>query len=108
MFSEGMLLRVYISESAVIEDQPAYRYLVWFFKKNGFPGCTVYRCLTGFGHEKELRTFDVIRLSLDVPVVVDVVDTRERVIAIRDEVERLVEHGLVIMHPVDMSRKISK
>jgi PII-like signaling protein len=60
----------------------------------------------GYGHEKDTKMFDVYRQALDVPVVVDVVDTRERVMGIRDEVERLVEQGLVITQALDMSRKV--
>jgi PII-like signaling protein len=107
MFNEGMLLRIYISESAKIYDRPAYKVLVEYFKEKGFPGCTVYRGLMGFGHEKEIKSFDVFRLSLDLPVVIDIVDTEERVMGVRDEVEGMIDHGLVITHPVSMSRKTS-
>jgi PII-like signaling protein len=106
MFLEGMLLRVYISETAVIDGLPAYQYLAQFFRKHGFPGCTVYRGLIGYGHEKDTKMFDVFRQALDIPVIVDVVDTRERVMDIRDEVERLVEHGLVVTQPLSMCRKV--
>jgi PII-like signaling protein len=106
MFNEGMLLRVYISESAKINERPAYKYLVEFFRERGFPGCTVYRGLMGFGHEKEIRSFDVFRLSLDLPVVVDIVDTEERIMGIRDEVAGMIVHGLVITQPLSMCRKI--
>jgi PII-like signaling protein len=106
MFTDGMLLRIYVSESAKIGDRSAYKYLVDFFREKGFPGCTVYRGLMGFGHEKSVRSFDVLRLSLDLPVVIEVVDTTERIDSVLEEVERLVSHGLVITQPVKMSRKI--
>lgn len=106
MFSNGMLLRIYVSETAKIQDQPAYKHLVEYFRQKGFPGCTVYRGLMGFGHEKDIKSFDVFRLSLDLPVVVEVADTAERVMSVRDEVESMVQHGLVITQPVQMSRKI--
>lgn len=106
MFSEGMLLRIYISESARIEDRPAYKHLVDYFKQKGFPGCTVYRGLVGFGHEKDIKSFDVFRLSLDLPVVIEVVDTEEHVKSVMDEVEGLVGHGLIIVQKISMSRKI--
>ena len=105
MFTEGMLLRVYISETAMTGGQPTYQFLTQFFRKHGFPGCTVYRGLIGYGHEKDTKIFDVYQQALDIPVVVDVVDTPERVGQIRDEVERIVENGLVILQPVTMARK---
>lgn len=104
MFSEGMLLRVYMSETAIIDGQPAYRYLAQFFRKHGFPGYTVYRGLIGYGHEKDTKMFDVYRQALDIPVVVDVVDTEGRIMGIRDEVAGMIEHGLVITQPLSMCR----
>lgn len=105
MLSEGMLLRVYIAESAKIGKKPAYKYLVEMFKERGFPGCTVFRGMIGYGHEKTIHTVDVLNFSMDLPIVIDVVDTKERVLSIVDEVEQLVEHGLVITQDVKMGRK---
>lgn len=105
MLSEGMLLRVYIAESAKIGRKPAYKYLVEMFKERGFPGCTVFRGMVGYGHEHQIHTIDVLNFSFDLPVVIDVVDTKERVLSIVDEVENLVDHGLVVMHEVRMGRK---
>lgn len=105
MLTDGMLLRIYISESASYGDRPAYKYLVEFFKAQGFPGCTVFRGMMGFGHEKQLRTVDVFRLSLDLPVVIDIVDTEERIMGVLPEVEKVVEFGLITTEKVSMIRK---
>ncbi|MFH0967010.1 MAG: DUF190 domain-containing protein [Methanobacteriota archaeon] len=105
MVVEGMLLRVYIAESARIGKKPAYKYLVEMFRERGFPGCTVFRGMVGYGHEHTIHTVDVLNFSLDLPLVIDVVDTKERILEIIDEVEDLVEHGLVITHDVRMGRK---
>jgi hypothetical protein len=59
----------------------------------------------GFGHEKEVRSFDVFRLSPDRSVVVDIVDTEERIMSIRDEVAAMITHGLVITQSLSMCRK---
>ena len=107
MLSDGMLLRIYISESASIEDRPAYKYLTEYFMDKGFPGCTVFRGMLGFGHEKKLKTVDVFRLSLDLPVVIDVVDTEERIMQVLPDVEKVVEYGLIITEKVQMIRKMS-
>jgi len=64
------------------------------------------RGMTDFGHEKLIRTVDVLHLSLDLPVVIDVVDTRERIQKILPEVEAMVEHGLVTVQDVQMTRKV--
>ena len=106
MLSDGMLLRIYISETASIDDRPAYKYLVEYFIGKGFPGCTVFRGMMGFGHEKKLKTVDVFRLSLDLPVVIDVVDTEERIMQVLPDVEKVVQYGLIITEKVQMIRKM--
>jgi uncharacterized protein len=103
---DGMLLRIYMAEAAQINSVPGYKYLTEFFLKRDFPGLTVTRGMTGFGHEKLIRTVDVLHLSLDLPVVIDVVDTRERILEILPEIEALVEHGLVTVQDVQMIRKV--
>lgn len=62
--------------------------------------------MTGSGYEKLIRAVDVLHLSLDLPIVVDVVDTRERIREILPEVEAMVEHGLVTVRDVQMTRKV--
>ena len=106
MLSDGMLLRIYISESASIEDRPAYKYLTEYFMDHGFPGCTVFRGMMGFGHEKKLKTVDVLRLSLDLPVVIDVVDTEERIMQVLPDIEKVVQYGLIMTEKVQMIRKM--
>lgn len=102
-----MLLRIYLAETTRIHDLPGYRYLMEYFLKKGFPGCTVHRAMAGFGHEHRLRTLDMLHLSLDLPVVIDVVDTRERILEIVPEIEAMVEYGLVTVQDVRMARKRS-
>jgi uncharacterized protein len=105
MLTEGLLLRIYIAESAQIGERPAYRFLVDYFMAKGLSGCTVFRGMVGYGHEGTIRTVDVLRLSLDLPLVIDVVDTREKILAIVPEVEVMIEHGQVILQNVMMKAK---
>ncbi|NMB78193.1 MAG: DUF190 domain-containing protein [Methanomicrobiales archaeon] len=104
MLQDGMLLRIYLVESVRIGERPGYRYLVDFFKERGFPGCTVFRGMMGYGHDYKIRTVDVLQLSLDLPVVIDVVDTEEKILAIVPEVEALVKNGLVTVQNVQVGR----
>ncbi len=102
---DGILLKIYIAESAKIDGRPAYSYLVDYFKEKGFPGCTVLRGMAGFGHENVIHTVDVLRLSLDLPVTIEVVDTEEKIMAVLPEIEKFVEHGQVTLQDVRMIRK---
>ena len=100
-----MLLRIYIAESERIKEKSAYKYLVDYFLARKFPGCTVFRGMVGYGHEYKIRTVDVLNLSLDLPVIIDVVDTEERIMSVVPEVEAMVKHGLVTVQKVQMGKK---
>ncbi|MGA2698739.1 MAG: DUF190 domain-containing protein [Methanoregula sp.] len=102
---DGVLLKIYIAESAKIGDRPAYKYLVDYFKEKGFPGCTVFRGMAGFGHESVIHTVDVIRLSLNLPVTIEVVDEEEKIMAVLPDIEKFVTHGQVTLQNVRMIRK---
>ncbi|MEN6609758.1 MAG: DUF190 domain-containing protein [Methanoregulaceae archaeon] len=99
------LLRIYIAESAVFDGRPVYKRLVELFQKKKFHGCTVSRGMMGFGHENTIRTIDVVQLSLDLPVVIDVVDTEEKILEVLPEIEQWVEHGLVTLQNIRVLRK---
>ncbi|MFA5332719.1 MAG: DUF190 domain-containing protein [Methanoregula sp.] len=99
-------MRIYIAESAMIDDKPASRFLPQFFMKRGLTGCTVYRGMGGFGHENKLRTVDVFQFSLDLPVIVDVIDTKEKIMDVLPEVEKMVDDGLITLMDVQMLRKV--
>ena len=108
MEQDGLLLRIYIAESTLINDTPGYRFLVGFFMKRGLTGCTVYRGMSGFGHENKLRTVDVFQFSLDLPVIIDVIDTPEKIRAILPEVEEMMDDGLITLQDVRMIRNVPK
>ncbi len=105
---DGILLKIYIAESATIEGRPAYKYLVDYFMRKGFLGCTVLRGMAGFGHESVIHTVDVLRLSLDLPVTIEVVDEEEKIMAVLPDIEKFVEHGQVTLQNVRMIRKSPK
>ena len=106
MLQNGLLMRIYIAESTKVQDKPGSRFLVDYFMKKGLTGCTVYRGMSGFGHENKVRTVDVFQFSLDLPIIIDVVDTKEKIMAILPEVEKMIDDGLVIIHDVQMIRKV--
>jgi uncharacterized protein len=108
MMQDGMLMRIYIAESTKVNDKPAMRYLPEFFLSRGLTGCTVYRGMSGFGHENKLRTVDVLQFSLDLPIIIDVIDTKEKIEAVLPEVEAMIGDGLVMVQDVRMCRKVPK
>jgi len=95
--SNGQLLRIFIGESDKHEGQPLYEWLVIKAKKQGLAGATVLRGLMGFGANSRIHTSKILRLSLDMPIVVEIVDTPEKIKTFLDSIETVVTEGLVTL-----------
>jgi hypothetical protein len=94
---EQVLARIFIGESDKWHHQPLSVALLERLRKEGFAGATVFHGVAGFGARSVLHTTHLLRLSEDLPVVIEVVDTQdhvERLIPILDE---MVEEGLVTL-----------
>src|SRR6516164_4057628 len=76
--TEGYLLRIFIGESDKHDRKPLYEWIVLRAREQGLAGATVLRGLMGFGAHSRLHTFKIERLSLDLPIIVELVDTREK------------------------------
>ncbi len=93
--TEAILLRIFIGESDRYEGKPLFRYLVEFFKKEGMAGATVLRGILGFGKTSIIHTTSVLRLSADLPIVVEVVDKKEKIEKIKPKLVEIVKEGLI-------------
>src|SRR5512142_2515551 len=79
MLGEQVLLRIYIGERDKYKHIPLYESLVELFRKEGFAGATVLRGVAGFGAHSMYHTDKLLRLSQDLPIVVEVVESQERI-----------------------------
>jgi len=93
--SEAVLLRIFIPESARHEGQPLYKYLVELFRKEKMAGCTVLRGIDGFGKDSHVHTTSILRLSTDMPIVVEIADTREKIERIKPLLDGVITEGLI-------------
>lgn len=93
--SEAVLLRIFIGESDRYGGKPLHQYLVEFFKKEGLAGSTVLRGVSGFGKTSIVHTTSIMRLSTDLPIVVEVVDVQEKIENIKKKLEGVVKEGLI-------------
>jgi PII-like signaling protein len=94
---EGSLLRIFIGESDKYAGKPLYEWIVLQAREQGLAGATVMRGLMGFGAHSRIHTFKVLRLSEDLPVVVEIVDTQERLEAFLDVIDEAIEEGLATL-----------
>ena len=99
---EGRLLRIFIGESDRHENLPLHEWLVRKARENGLAGATVLRGLEGFGANSRLHTAKILRLSSDLPIVVEIVDTTEKIEAFMAIVDDAVREGLATLEPVEV------
>lgn len=99
---EGTLLRVFIGESDRHEGLPLYEWLVREARGRGLAGATVLRGLEGFGAHSRLHTARVLRLSTDLPIVVEIVDTREKIEQFLPVVDGAIGEGLATLERVEV------
>jgi len=99
---ERTLMRIFIGESDRCTEgrhkgEPLYHALVALFRERGFAGATVLRGITGFGASAKLHTDRILRLSLDLPIVVEVVETEERIQEVLPELDGMIGGGLITL-----------
>jgi PII-like signaling protein len=97
---EGQLVRIFIGESDRHGGHPLYEVIVRKARERGLAGATVLRGLEGFGAKSRLHTASILRLSTDLPIVVEIVDRPDRIDAFLPELDALVSEGLITVEGV--------
>lgn len=98
------LLRIFMGEDDRADGGPLYEAIVMKAREMGLAGATVLRGPMGFGHASHLHTAKILRLSQDLPVVVEIVDSEDRVMALLTEIEPFMSSGLVTLEKVRVLR----
>ena len=94
------LLRIYIGESDRYEHVPLYEALVLKARDAGLAGATVLRGPMGFGKSSRLHSAKILRLSVDLPIVIEIVDSEEKITSFLQMIEGMVAGGLVTLEKV--------
>jgi PII-like signaling protein len=97
---EGSLLRIFIGESDKHEGMALYEWIVRKAREQGLAGATVLRGLEGFGAHSRVHTAKILRLSTDLPIVVEIVDSLEKIEAFLPILDTMVLEGLVTLEQV--------
>jgi len=97
---EASLLRIFIGENDKADGRPLYEVIVKKARERGIAGATAVRGFLGFGATSRIHTSKVLRLSDDLPVVVEIVDTAEKIEAFLPELDEMVGDGLVTLEKV--------
>jgi PII-like signaling protein len=98
----AMLLRIYIGENDRCGRRPLYEAIVMKAREMHLAGATVFRGPVGFGHSSRLHTAKILRLSGDLPLVVEIVDSEEKIAAFLPALEAIIGSGLVTTEKVQV------
>ncbi len=97
---ERTLMRIHIGESDRWEGKPLYQAIVELFRKEGFSGVTVLRGVGGYGSASRYHTEKILRLSQDLPIVVETVEDSERIERLLPRLDQMVGGGLITLEKV--------
>lgn len=97
---EAVLLRIFIGESDRWEHQPLYEAIVLKARELHLAGATVLRGLMGFGKSSRLHTAKILRLSMDLPLVIEIVDSEEKIQSFLPVLDQMLGGGLLTMEKV--------
>lgn len=94
---DAYLLRIFIGESDRWEGTPLYEAIVRKAKKDGLAGATVLRGVMGFGANSRIHTAGILRLSEDLPIVVEIVDAKEKIERFCEVIDGMLGEGLATL-----------
>src|SRR3546814_4361645 len=103
--NEALLLRIFVGEDDRDDDRPLYEAIVLRARELHLAGATVLRGAMGFGHSSRLHTTKILRLSEDLPLVIEIVDSEEKINAFMPDLDGLMTSGLVTLEKVKRSEE---
>jgi len=101
---ENVLMRIFIGEGDKFGGRPLHEALVELLRKEGFHGATVLRGVAGFGAHSVYHTEKILRLSRDLPIIVEVVDTQENIDRVMPRLDEMIEGGMITLEKIKVMR----
>ena len=98
--TEGQLLRIFIGESDRWHGKPLYEAIILRAREQGVAGATMLRGMMGYGAASRIHTAKILRLSEDLPIVVEIVDSKDKIESLLPMIDEMVQEGLVTLESV--------
>jgi uncharacterized protein len=99
---EGQLLRIFVGESDQWQGRPLHEAIVLAAREKGLAGATVLRGIEGFGANSRIHTLKILRLSEDLPMIIEIADNAERIEAFLPTLDAMVSEGMVTLEKVNV------
>jgi hypothetical protein len=98
----GLLVRIYLGESDHWHGKPLYQAIVERLRERGLAGATVLRGIEGFGAKQHLHSTRILSLSEDLPILIEAVDSEEKIRAVLPELDEMLGDGLITLEKVEV------
>jgi PII-like signaling protein len=95
--AEGKLLRIFIGEADKWNGKPLYEEIIFLAKKTGLAGATAIKGFMGFGCKSHMHTANLLRLSEDLPIIIEIVDSEEKINQFIPQLDMMVKEGLITL-----------
>lgn len=99
---DAKLLRIFVSENDKIKGRPAYEYITELARDKKMAGATVMRGLLGFGVKSHMHAAKILRLSEDLPIIIEIVDKSEKIDLLIPELKGVIREGLITIEDIKM------
>ena len=100
--SDHRLLRIFVGESDSHDGRPLHLAIIETLRRHGLAGATALRGIAGFGRSSRLHTAHILRLSDDLPILIECVDTTEAIESVLPEIDEMIGDGLVTLERVEV------
>ena len=100
--ADGKLLRIFIGEADKWNEEPLYEEIVLLAKKSGMAGATAIKGFMGFGCKSHMHTTKLLRLSEDLPIVIEIVDSEEKINQFIPQLDTMVKEGLITLEKANV------
>ncbi len=91
------ILRIYIDNQDKFEDRPLWEEILKKVKEHGMAGATVFKGVAGIGAHTELRSFNVFTISQELPLVIELIDSEEKIVDFIDKIDYMIQEGITTM-----------
>lgn len=105
---DQIIMRIFVNESDKIHGKSLHHEILDILRNEKAAGATVVRAIAGFGPDTKLHTASLLALSKDLPIIVEVIDTQEKISSIRPKIEDIIGDGMITLEKVHVVRYAKK
>ncbi len=104
---EAYMIKIYIREEDRVEGKPLYKKILEIVKEKNLSGVTIFKAIMGYGPSKKVRAMSFIDLGANLPILIELIETKENAEKFLSEIDKLIQHGLVVMLPVKIVKYVA-